>query len=215
MIESFFTSIITSATVSALLTAALVWLTKSVISARLKSAIKSEYDQKLETHKAQLKAQSDVAIEKLKSKLQIASVEHEAKFSRLQEKRAIVIADTYGKLKALVTAIADYTKAFEPVGGLPRDERRVIAANCHTEFSNYYSKNLIFFPRKTANDLEVLNLELIRVFNKFAITVDRQQNTDPTAFDRQMEILNNLDGEIKEALAKLEDDFRSLLGEEC
>ena len=44
MIEEFITSIVSSALVSG----AVVWLSKAWISERLKNAIKNEYDQKLE-----------------------------------------------------------------------------------------------------------------------------------------------------------------------
>ncbi|MBI4266061.1 MAG: hypothetical protein HY657_16930 [Acidobacteria bacterium] len=60
-------SILTSAGVSVLLTAALIWLSKAWLSERLKGAIQHEYAEKLETFKAQLKAQSDVAVEQLKA----------------------------------------------------------------------------------------------------------------------------------------------------
>ena len=53
----------------------LVWLTKSWISERLKNAIKHEYDEKLETHKAQLKREYDKEIEEFKAHLQIAAAE--------------------------------------------------------------------------------------------------------------------------------------------
>ena len=67
-------SILSAATVSTLLTGALLWLTKSWISERLKNAIKHEYDEKLESHKAQLKAESDTTLERLKSQLQVAGI---------------------------------------------------------------------------------------------------------------------------------------------
>ena len=75
MITDFAIQVITSASVSTALAALLLWLTKSWISERLKNAIKNEYDQKLESHKAQLKAQSDVEIEKLRSQLSISATE--------------------------------------------------------------------------------------------------------------------------------------------
>jgi hypothetical protein len=61
------------------------------ISERIKGSIKAEYDEKLETHKAQLKAQSDVEIEQLKSRLSVAAAQQQVRFSRLHEKRAEVI----------------------------------------------------------------------------------------------------------------------------
>lgn len=60
-------SILASASVSALLSATLIWLSKAWISERLKGAIQHEYAEKLETFKAQLKAQSEVALEQLKT----------------------------------------------------------------------------------------------------------------------------------------------------
>lgn len=67
-------TILSSAGVSVLLSAALVFLAKNWISERIRGAIQSEYDQKLETHKAQLKAQNDTQLEQLKARLLL---EHE------------------------------------------------------------------------------------------------------------------------------------------
>ncbi len=95
MILEFILEILPSATVSGLLTAALLFLTRSWVSERLKNSIKNEYDLKLETHKselkarldsdiethkAQLKSQSDVEIEKLKASLNVAAAEKHIKF---------------------------------------------------------------------------------------------------------------------------------------
>jgi len=67
LIPAWLLSILASASVSVALTAALVWLSKTWISERVKGAIEHEYAQKLETFKSQLKAQNDVAIEQLKT----------------------------------------------------------------------------------------------------------------------------------------------------
>ena len=78
-----------------------IWLARSWLSERLKNSIRAEYDQKLETHKAQLKSQSDIAIERLRADLSIATAEHNIQFARLHEKRAEVIAETYARLTEL------------------------------------------------------------------------------------------------------------------
>ena len=62
MFSEFLLEILTSATVSSILSGLLIWMTKSWIAERLKNSIKSEYDQKLETHKAQLKGIMDIEI---------------------------------------------------------------------------------------------------------------------------------------------------------
>jgi len=60
-------SILSSITFSGVLTAALVFLLRNWISQRLKSAIEHEYAEKLETFKARLKAEHDIALEKIKA----------------------------------------------------------------------------------------------------------------------------------------------------
>lgn len=91
MFQEFLLELITSATVSAVLTTLLLFITKSLISERLKNAIKNEYDEKLESHKTKLNAQSDVEIENLKSRLTISTIEHQVKFSDLHKSRAEII----------------------------------------------------------------------------------------------------------------------------
>jgi hypothetical protein len=60
-------SIISSLAFSGLLTGALIFLAKSWISQRLKSAIEHEYAEKLEDYKARLKTEHDLALERLKA----------------------------------------------------------------------------------------------------------------------------------------------------
>lgn len=77
----FTIQLISSAAVSASLSAFLILLTKSWISERLKNSIKNEYDAKLETHKAQLKADADIQAERLRAQLSIAATEHKTDLS--------------------------------------------------------------------------------------------------------------------------------------
>lgn len=65
----FILSIISSATVSGLLAAVLIWLSRNWLSERLKKSIEHEYAQKLAAHKAVLKAESDVALERLRASI--------------------------------------------------------------------------------------------------------------------------------------------------
>jgi len=70
---NFVLTLLASATVSAALTGALIYLSKTVIGERIKNSIKHEYDQKLEAHKATLKVINDSEIEILKAKLKSES----------------------------------------------------------------------------------------------------------------------------------------------
>ena len=212
MLKDFVITIISSAVVSSVLAGLLLWLTKSWISERLKNAIKNEYDEKLETHKSQLKAQTDVEIEKLKSRLSITAAEQGVKFSTLHKDRAEVIANTYALLKEVYLTMQDYVKIFEPAGDKPREERRQIAVDAHNAFRDYYPKKLIYLPTPVANKLEDINRELVRTFNEFVYTVDFQRGAGDA--NKWNEIFNRMNGEMQEALQELENEFRKLLGDE-
>lgn len=229
MFSSYLLEVITSATVSATFSGLLLWLTKSWISERLKNAIKSEYDQKLETHKselkartdadiethkAQLKSQMDIEVEKLKSTLSVAATERNIRFSRLHEERAAVIAETYSLLKEVYIALGNYVKIFEPAGDLPREERRQIASDAHSDFRKYYPKKIIYIPKSTVEKLETINRELVKTFNEFAYSVDRRPGSNDTNLEKWQQIFERMQGEMKEALEDLEDEFRKLLGDE-
>jgi len=68
----------------------------------------------LETHRANLKRDYDVQIEKLRSELQVASAERSFRFSHVFEHTAKVIVTTYQKLLELQTAVNNFTQLLEP-----------------------------------------------------------------------------------------------------
>ena len=65
--------------------AVLGWLGKSLLDKLIVRETKQ--------FESDLKAKTDAAIEQLKSDLQIRSIEHQVRFSKLHEKRAVVIAE--------------------------------------------------------------------------------------------------------------------------
>jgi hypothetical protein len=78
-------SIISSAAVSSALVAILLWLSREWISMRLKGSIQHEYDQKLEVHKAQLKAATEVAFLELKTAIEREAALHSAAYASFSE----------------------------------------------------------------------------------------------------------------------------------
>jgi hypothetical protein len=68
--RDFIKTVASSAAVSAALTAVLIWLSREWISTRLKASIQHEYAEKLETLKAQQKAEHEVAILSIKSAME-------------------------------------------------------------------------------------------------------------------------------------------------
>jgi hypothetical protein len=212
MSSEFVLEILTSASVSAVLSASLIFLSKSWITERLKGAIKSEYDQKLETHKAQLKSEAETQIEQLKASLSIAAAEKQVKFSKLHENRAEVIANTYSLLKNTLLTFKDYVKAFEAVGELPRSDRKKVAVKAHNAFREYFPTKTIYIPIGTADKIDAIDKKLVNSFNQFALQIDGVENR--VDYEKWDEVIKRLSGEVSEALTELEIEFRHLLGDE-
>jgi hypothetical protein len=200
--------VLTSAAVSAALTGFLVWLTKTWIGERLKNAIKAEYDQQLETHKAQLKTASDVEVERLKAQLSLDASERIVLFTRLQERRFEVIAETYALLRALHEAIRTYKPFTEP----EKDER---VTNAFNALRMYYPKKDIFLPASTAEKITAIHDELVKIFEEYrgekketpagimAASFVRRVFSARAQLNRQMAV----------ALAELANELRTLLGD--
>lgn len=203
--------VLASATVSTILVAALGWATKSIISERLKNAIKHEYDEKLATHKAELKSQSDIEVERLRSNLSIAATEHQIRFSNLHEKQAEIIANTYAKLKDFHAKIGDYVKIFEPAGDKPKEERRAIAAKAHDEFINFYSQNQIYLSKRSVELIDEIKEKQKGVFFQFLYGIEAAPNNSGNG-QEWLAIFNEVKDEIPQVLSKLEDEFRQILG---
>lgn len=213
---------------SALVAGVVSWLANLIIGERIKSKIKHEYDEKLEsakaslkghydekleTHKAQLKAQSDVEVERLKSDLSIAAAERQVRFSTLHEKRATVIAKVYELLQDALAALSDYTKVFEPAGGSPREERRKKVVETANAFAKEYVAKKIFVPEAAAVKLDEINNELKASFLQFAYGVDLMRTDSASHTQTWIQVAEKVENLSKVALKELEKDFRALLGD--
>jgi len=226
MITDFAVTVISSAAVSAALSGLLLWFTKTWVSERLKTAIKTEYDTKLEnhkaqlkaeydkqieTHKAQLKAKSDVELEQLKSSLSILASQRHTTFSQLQPRRVNVIANTYRKLKHLHDCVANYITPVEMSGERSREDRRKDVIKTSGDFNRYYSQNEIFLSQPVADAIRQVNQELASIANGAIFAIERQK---PPDVPRWQNITEKFEGSVKQALSDLEKQLRQLLGEE-
>jgi hypothetical protein len=88
--QDLLTSIGTTAMSGAVIVGAVAWFSKTIVSHGLSRDI--------ESFKSQLKASVDGETERLKNALQMSALEHQVRFSRLHEKRAIVIDEVYQRL---------------------------------------------------------------------------------------------------------------------
>lgn len=215
--SDFFLQLLSSAAVSAFLSGFVIWLTKSWISERLKNSIKNEYDEKLETHKAQLKAQADVESERLRSQLSIAATEHQVKFSRLHDKRADVIAELYGLLVQAHWEAGSFISPVEFGGEPTKKEKYITAMNAIADFFRFFEKNKIYLPFELCDLLE----KFVQTMRQKVIGFGVYVNIDEDAFAPQtyqkkheawMASWEYFDKEVPLARAALEQELRNILG---
>jgi hypothetical protein len=210
-------TVITSAGVSALLTAVIVFLAKNWISERLRGAIRSEYEQKLETHKAQLKAQNDTQLEHFKAQLQVAASERSIRLTRVFETTVDTVAGTYERFLAFHDAVGSYISIFEYKSDPSKEERRKIVASRYTEFLDYYRPRRPFLPKRTVLSIEDFCAKLHKITVNFMIGVEqggderRAQRGVAKDKDTWIESYETFTEEIPPILALLEDDLRKIL----
>ena len=216
-VGNFIVQLITSATVSAILAGALVWLTKSWISERLKTAIKHEYDEKLETHKFQLKAESDVEIERLRSQLSMATMEHQVKYSKLHEQRAEVIATLYQLLVQAYWDGSSFVSLTEWNGEPNKEEKYRLAMNSFAELYRFFDKNRIYLPAQLCDGLDEFVREMRKIVIGFGVYVDKAEERLPDhMLEKKHQVWTSsweyFEKQVPVARETLESELRQLLG---
>lgn len=231
-------SILTSAGVSGTLFVALTWLSKTVISERLKSAIKHEYEQKLEINKAQLKSdfdkevetlkaklksesdkeletlkaslksETDIAAERLKAELHIAGSEQQL----LHDKVAETVAETYARLQRFHAAVTSYTKVSEFSSDLPKADRRKAVEETMEAFHEYYKPKKILIPKRTAEKIDKFEDKLFNIAQEFMWSVEHHDDSGRVDYDTCAKIEKAMSEEVPLLLELLEQEFQHLLG---
>src|SRR6266446_301976 len=163
MIETVLTSVLSSGA----LAGALIFLSKDWISQRIKSSIQHEYDQKLETHKAQLKSQSEIEIVRLKSELEVIAAEKNFRFSHVFDKTAGVIVSMYQKLVELRDFVDTNIMFFEGMDDEKKKELANISSAKWIEFETFFKQNKIYIPKHTAGEIRKFTMALSEYEHKY------------------------------------------------
>lgn len=164
-----------------------------------------------------LKAKSDATIEHLKTELQLRTIEHQVRFSRLHEKRAEVIAELYGYLVEALWEAESFLSPIEWAGEPTKKEKHNQAMNKLVELYRYFDKHRIYLPPEVCASLEALFLDVRSQVIKFGVWVryeDHELSGDSytkksDAWDSGWDTIKN---QVPVARESLENEFRSLLG---
>lgn len=208
----YIVNLLSSAAVSAALTAALYWLLQNWVAERIKGSIKSEYDLVLEKHKAKLAAENAIATERLKADLQLVISEHQVRFARLHEKVAECVAELYLRLSDLLIAVQRYTSILETPAMGSKEVRRKAMVEAMEQFEEYYRQHRLYFPKDLADKIKSFVDRLHKSAFSFMNTVEQRDGGRTSESDAW----NTIDQEVREGAKPLfeglEEEFRNLLG---
>ena len=210
-------TILSSAGVSALLSAGLIFLARNWLSERIKGAIKSEYDQKLESHKAQLRAQNYTALEHFKAELQIAASDRSIRLGQVFVRVVDTVEGTYSRLIAFHDAVGRYTSIFEYESDGTKEERRKIVADKYGEFLDYYRPRRPLLPKSTVKSIDEFRTQLHKYTIDFMWGVEKDGDSkkiqrgkeDPDTWSKTHTFMTE---KMPGILENLDDDIRRLLG---
>jgi hypothetical protein len=195
--------------VSPIATSALV---SGAIGFLFKSWIGSISDAKLETLKAQLKAEADIRLLQLTHEFQKSTAEHQTRYTILQEKRATMIADTHAELAALLDVLTRFTYAstYDPE---PTEEENEFFKQIET-FRRSFRLRTLYFPIEVVSSIETLLASINFSGTAFGLRL----KTEEQSYDKNdrnnkwLELMHDVETHMKPAMDKLAEEGRKLLG---
>ena len=190
---------------NAALLAVFVWVGKSLIEKILtRDTLRIENE---------LRTKSDIELEKLRSTLAIAVSERHVRFGKLHEKRAEVVAKTYGLLQDLYYYFRKYTSTAS-LPGESQENKRQNATDAFNSFIDYYIPNKLFLSMLAVEKIDEINKIFKEEFSKFSLFVENEMAGE----ENKLEIWNKIDTKVSQEipiiLNELENEFRRLLGDE-
>jgi hypothetical protein len=169
----------------------------------------------LEAFKAGLASASSEASDRLKNKLQMASLEHQVRFSKLHERRAEVITTLYGLLVEAQWAGQSLVAIAEFSGEPSKQEKYVTAMNKSAEFFREFDKNRIFLPEQACQQIEEflrgMRTRVIR-FAVYSQTNDyAPEHVIKEKYENWVKASEYFDSEVPIARRALETELRNML----
>jgi hypothetical protein len=198
------------------------WLCKSLITNRLKVSAeteiqqaKTQLDRESTAFQVKLQSQANSSIEQLKSNLQLVALEHQVRFSKLHEKRADVIAETYRLLVQAELAGKQYVWQLghvpaENEGEPPPAIKRLI------ELDAYVDSHRIYLPPSVCARLNEISANLREYAVHAKVYGEIESPTPQTTLEKNQgfsKAFRAFEGAIPAMRQALEEEFRVLLGD--
>jgi hypothetical protein len=167
---------------------------------------------------SELKATSDAAIEQLKNELQLRTIEHQVRFSRLHEKRATVIAELNAHLAEVLWEAESCLTPMKWAGEPSDAEKHRVAMNKLADFFRFFDKHRIYLPSELCASLQSLVMQVRSHVIHWGVYVPLNDSSLSEYTRAQKEKVwsegwDSIKNQVPQARMALEDEFRALLGE--
>jgi hypothetical protein len=194
---------------NAALLAILGWLARSLLGQLLAKD--------LERFKADLSAASSATAERLKHELQLVAQEHQVVVSKLHDRRAQVVSETYSLLVEAHWAAQDFVSPMEWVGEPSKREKYATAMNKSAEFYRYFDKNRIYLPPELCARLEQFLRDMRSSVIGFGVYVRLDEKAMPDQsiekkYQSWTKATEYFNAEVPKAREALESELRSIIG---
>lgn len=205
-----FQAIVLATTGNALLLAVLGWLARSLLQNLL--------TKDLVEHRIRLESENQRAAQAIEHELSMAAREHDIRFGKLHERRAETIAKLYELLALTSENGTTYSAPFGFSGDPPKSEQFIDFAHAYNDAAKHFYSKKLFLPEETCRRVE----ELFRGMQEHPSRIDMymgmaEQHPSPNMelkkLDAWDEVWKYFQEDFKPAMAALENDFRSLLGD--
>ena len=211
-------TILSSLGVSAVVTAAFVFLLREWISARLRKSIEHEY----KTKQIELRAELDGRLEGLKAGYQQVLDENQIRFSHLHAEQADAIKTLYQFLVRMDDKLRELTS---PLQHVPQDEeakkkffarQREEAGEAFNNCMSNFQENRIFLSVGVCNQLDELMATGKSAFLDFTSYDGMEQQLDANSRRERSTVQfgahKKMTGPFQEIREQLEHEFREALG---
>jgi len=154
-------------------------------------------------------------VEKFKAALQVAAVEHQARFTTLHNKRAEVLAELYKLLVAANWAATSFAHPFQFVGDPDKQTLYGAAIDAIATYYRFFDQHRIWLPSHLCEPLEAFAVNLRTPTIRAGVYVPIEYPTPETrkesleAFGKAWEAVQT---DIPKLRASIEAEFRALLG---
>jgi hypothetical protein len=189
-----------------ILVAAITWLAKKIITHQL--------SKDMEVFKAQLQKESQREIESLKSTLQQNAYEHQIRFSRMHEKRANVIEETYANLVDFSNQAAIFVNFYQSSDDAQKKDYCQRWGTAADKLRSHFNRHKIYFDKSMCEKIEEFTAKLYKATALLAVLTEKGdiRINSQDEWDEWEKSMDMLDNDVPPIKAALEQSFRELLG---